>query len=287
MPTIGILGLTSNTASYIHQLKQASYEIICWDKKDEHKHLQGVHWATNPFAVIAESDILIIARTDEGSYGLITESIMALKPVVIDNLPAFTCQEISSLYKLSVEASIPVIPLIDDHLIHLSGTVHGIFPDGIRFVHGTFKGNVQHALTRNWPFSLMIFLSLIFKSSIQRAQTEFFFNPNTVSPSFSQFTYTNGWAFFYCNPLDSHPILTIDIVGNKHHAHFDLLSQSIISHPPAQNHYLQSDKPATLLSLIGQLLSNIIPVSTLSLLDLKQLLQAYTQAQATYSVPLQ
>jgi hypothetical protein len=66
----------------------------------------------NPFGLIAESDLLIVSKTDENSYNLIIECIQNSRNILISNPENLTLDEIEYLNKLSCEASVNAYPVI-------------------------------------------------------------------------------------------------------------------------------------------------------------------------------
>jgi len=185
MPRIGILGTTGNTLAIARELLSiGNYEIIFWEQGGAYSSPIVQKTTLNPFAAIAEADVVIIARIDGSSYGLVAESILALKPVIIDNLHLFTLREINDLSKLSQEAEVPVVPYIDPRIFACARYIQQLFPDGIRFVDGVIKGNSDPMDSADPLFTLMLFLTLMFRGNILRNHAEIFYRARTESPAF-------------------------------------------------------------------------------------------------------
>lgn len=273
MPKIGILGITENTPTIIRKLLPTEhYEIICWDHDDNTlTTTYPLKIAQNPFTVIAEADILIIARNDEGCYGLVSESIFALKPVILDNLQHFSVRELNDIYKLSIEAEIPVMPYIDPKLNKLVNYIHQIFPDGIRFLNGTIKGHPNGIKGAQPLFRIMLLITLLFKSNILSSHAEAFYCSQPNSPIYLYFTLSSGSAALFYEPSNEKEVFSIDIVG-KNYTHFlDLLNleKRIDNDTETNNYYAEC---------ISSILTNKhYPEPLLNVYDLKLLIQAYRQ----------
>jgi hypothetical protein len=72
--------------------------------------LYNITFAENPFSLIAKSDLLIVAQSDEASFNLITECIQSFKPVVIETPYNLTVKETDNIEKLALEANVSVVP---------------------------------------------------------------------------------------------------------------------------------------------------------------------------------
>ncbi|MGC8802452.1 MAG: hypothetical protein ACP5PS_01575 [Bacteroidales bacterium] len=273
MPLIGILGITENTLMLARNLLQTGkYEIVLWDRNESISLSIPAEKTNNPFAVIANSDVLLIARKDEGSYGLIAEAIFALKPVVIDNLPMFTIREINDIIKLSHEAEIPVIPYVDQQLIAYTNLIHQHFPDDIFFVNATIKGVPSILRNVDPVFSLMLLLTLVFKGNILRSHVEAFHSHPPGSPLYFHFTFPSGSAALFYQPCSENEVFAFDVVGKNTTRCIDLLNLVKLEEP---DHF--ACQPCGE-NLILELSSNRINNNLFNLYDLKLLLQAFKQA---------
>ncbi|MCX7985444.1 MAG: hypothetical protein N2662_00700 [Bacteroidales bacterium] len=283
MPKVGIIGKSEKTERIIKHLISANYEVVGL-MNGSLTSCEEVKWTSNPFAVIAESDVLVIAGEDDGSYGLIVESIMALKPVVLDNLHIFTSEVIDSIAKLSLEASIPVVPLIQDSLLAYSESITNYFPDGICFIHGVIKGQ-SDLLHANVPsFSLLILLTLLFKNTIKRVQTESFFCNSVISPTYFHFSFLSGSAAIYYQPHAEDKIFTFDVIGFKKTASIDLLGMQIKMDEKRLPEQLRIKTENRLVQLINQLAHGILEKYPLSLYDLKLTVQQYKQISNGFAI---
>jgi predicted dehydrogenase len=118
MNKIGILGLIGKADSMFSSLKQnEDIEIIgIYDpdfaraKKIAENNNLPFH--TNPFGVIAQSDLIIIPKTDENSFNLMVESVLNSKHVIICNPVLLTVHEVDVITKLAREASVSVVPFL-------------------------------------------------------------------------------------------------------------------------------------------------------------------------------
>jgi hypothetical protein len=270
MPKIGILGTTGNTKAIVHELLQMEdYDIIYWGEELTDTLPTQPKRSTNPFSIIAEADAVVVGHTDEGSYGLMTECILALKPLIIDNLHRFTFEEVEELSKLSHEAEVSVIPYIDPRINACVRHIQQQFPEGIRFVHGTVKGNFSPVDNSDPLFTLMLFLTLMFRGSILRNHAETFYCARNDSPAFFQFTFTSGSAAIFYNPHDHHKTFTFDIVGKNNTRQID---------PSCMEKAIDTSTDCySLKNILPLLLTQSTTDYTFNLYDLKILLQAYRQ----------
>ena len=118
MKKIGIIGLARNAESMIkHLVINPGIEIIGMYDTDFERALRisqntKLEFTTNPFGLIAQSDLLIIPKTDENSFNLIIESILNSKHVIIENPVYLSINEIEMISKLALEASVSVVPFL-------------------------------------------------------------------------------------------------------------------------------------------------------------------------------
>ena len=118
MKKVGLLGLGNKPESVLRFMKKSKiidlvgiYEPNAGRINSIAENLK-INLTTNPFGLIAQSDLLIIPKVDENSYNLIIESILNSKHVVIENPLALTVKELEELIKLSSEASVSIVPFL-------------------------------------------------------------------------------------------------------------------------------------------------------------------------------
>lgn len=118
MKKVGIIGLGNNSREFIKSIIQINtYSISGIFDSDKEKLigtecLLNIPLFTQPFGLIAQSDLLLITKDNEYSYNIIIECIQQGKNVIIANPETFTVKEIEEINKLSLEASISVIPML-------------------------------------------------------------------------------------------------------------------------------------------------------------------------------
>jgi len=118
MKKIGIIGLAKNAELMLKHLRiDQGVEMIGLYDTDFERALRisnhtSIEFTTNPFGLIAQSDLLIISKTDENSFNLIIECILNSKHVIIENPVFLTISEIEKISKLALEASVSVVPFL-------------------------------------------------------------------------------------------------------------------------------------------------------------------------------
>jgi predicted dehydrogenase len=115
---IGILGLSGNAESMIKSFKRDSNIDIIGIYDPDFSRATKIADSTelrfniNPFGIIAQSDLVVIPKTDENSFNLMVESILSSKQVVVCNPFYLTIHEVEILSKLAREASVSVVPFL-------------------------------------------------------------------------------------------------------------------------------------------------------------------------------
>lgn len=118
MQKVGFLGISGQMKEVFGSIVNSpSYEISGVYMPDmidnlNIKDFEQVPFFKNPFGLIADSDLLIINKTDENSYNLIIECIQNSRNILISHPENLTLEEIDYLNKLAIEASINICPLV-------------------------------------------------------------------------------------------------------------------------------------------------------------------------------
>ncbi len=186
MYKIGFLGKSSRTPNLIKQLDNQNYSVNGIYSNDQFYEGQDVKHYSNPFQLIADSDLLVVNYSGEDTRGLLTECILESKPIILDRLHEYSADDICYLQKLAKEAEVQVIPLyhsiyyslINEVLLHRESDVFSIQV----FIHG---------LILNQYFSSIEEVSFYFMSTARKllnmyANQHVVFTHNFLSSNFRQ-----------------------------------------------------------------------------------------------------
>ncbi len=144
MMKIGILGLNTITDELLSQVVSSGTYVICGvydvdsNKANAISEAYGVKYSSNPFGIIAQSELLVISKTDENSYHLMVECILNTRSLLIINPENLTIAETENLCKLATEACVLVVP-------YLSRLYNETYLKGSSFVEKALFINVSYA----------------------------------------------------------------------------------------------------------------------------------------------
>jgi hypothetical protein len=170
MQKVGFLGFNGQIEEVLGSVSKSSeYSItgIYFPENSDNQDINiidPIQVVKNPFGLIAESDLLIVNKTDSKSYNLIVECIQNSRNILISHPENLTIDEVDYLNKLAIEASISAYPLISYKLKYFIKN-NDILPLNPKLIRIKSKGrnNIIKDLNSN---QLSLFLADIVTSFI-------------------------------------------------------------------------------------------------------------------------
>jgi hypothetical protein len=277
MYTIGIIGISENILMLIDQLITVpNYEVRIYNEYIELPDKLKPLCSDNPFHLISLSDLLIISRQNKEFFGFVIESLLSAKPVLLNNLASYSVNEIEELFKLSKEASTPVIPMIDEKILRLKDFLSQKNIKEIQFIHITIKGKAQSFRDKDFNFRLLILLIYFSGNSVRKIYSKEISINNLKIPVFLYFSFYNSYtAAVFFEPDSDENLINITLIENQRKATIEINNDIIQFELDRIKEKLNFEDNSYYLNVINQILLQKFSNNKFGLLELKDALNTF------------